>query len=366
VTIAQAEKLGLRPSMQQYKAEAIIDWKYEYINNQNTLVQVRLLEEAVVAKNEFESEFELRIKVLDLVDGNKYRMRIFKEDDEEQIGEDIYPVMNGKNLDFIPFYFIGPDSTEATLDDPIMIDLVDLNLAHYRVSADYEHGCHMTGLPTPVVSGYATEFDGEGKAIPAKFYIGSTTAWVFPDPNASANFLEFTGQGLTALKENLDRKENQMAAIGARMLAPEKSGVEAAQTLAMRHSGEHSILAAIAIAVSEGLTKALTVFAEWAGVKGEIKFEINRDFIPVIADGNLLTQLMALVQGGHMDAESLFDWLKRADLIAPEMTFEEMQKRIDEMPPPAPLPAPGANPNDPNDPNNPVDPNNPDNNQPNQ
>ncbi|MGL4638620.1 MAG: hypothetical protein ACRCVX_02665, partial [Shewanella sp.] len=46
VTIAQAEKLGLRPSMQQYKAEAIIDWKYEYINNQNTLVQVRLLEEA--------------------------------------------------------------------------------------------------------------------------------------------------------------------------------------------------------------------------------------------------------------------------------------------------------------------------------
>lgn len=356
VSVAKAEELGLRPSMQQYKAESIINWKYEFRNNRNTLVQVRLLEEHSVPKNEFENETEVRVKVLDLIE-NEYRIRVFKEDDEEQIGDDIYPIMNGKRLNFIPFYFIGPDGTEGTLDDPIMIDLIDLNLAHYRVSADYEHGCHMTGLPTPVVSGYATEFDREGKAIPAKFYIGSTVAWVFPDPNASASFLEFTGQGLTALENNLARKENQMAAIGARMLAPEKSGVEAAQTLAMRHSGEHSILSAIAISVSQGLTKALKTFAEWAGENGEVKFEINRDFIPVIADSALLTQLMALVQGGHMDEESLFDWLKRADLIKPEMTFEEMQQKIDEMPPPAPLAAPGAV--DPNaDPNaNPVDPN---------
>jgi hypothetical protein len=45
-----------------------------------------------------------------------------------------------------------------------------------------------------------------------------------------------------------------MAAIGARMLAPEKNGVEAAETLFMRHSGENSILSAIAIAVGNGLT----------------------------------------------------------------------------------------------------------------
>lgn len=334
VTVAQAEKLGLRPVMHQYKAEAIIDWKYSFINNKNTLVQVRLLEEHSVEKNEFKTEYEKLIKVLDLVEG-KYRIRTFKEDNEEQIGEDVYPLMNGKNLDYIPFYFIGPDSTEATLDDPILIDLIDLNIKHYQVSADYEHGCHFTGLPTAVISGYQSGFDETtGKQVPANFYIGSPTAWVFPDPNATAKFLEFTGQGLTALKDNLASKENQMAAIGARMLAPEKSGVEAAHTLAMRHSGEHSILAAISIAVSEGLAKALKVFAEWAGVKGEIKFEINRDFIPVVADSALMTQLLSLVQAGKLDDESLFDWLKRADLIKPELTFEEMQERIDAMPPP--------------------------------
>lgn len=337
VTIAQAEREGLRPSMQLYKAEAIINWKYQFVNNKNTLVQLRLLEEYAEDVSEFKTEVKLRIRVLDLIDG-KYRMRVFAEHNEEQIGQDIYPQMNGKYLDFIPFFFIGPDGTDGKIDDPVLIDLVDLNIKHYQVGADYEHGCHMTGLPTPVISGYQNQFDEvTGAVVPAKFYIGSTMAWVFPDANAKASFLEFSGQGLTALEKNLDRKEAQMAAIGARMLAPEKAGVEAAQTLAMRHSGEYSILAAIAIAVSEGLTKALKVFAEWAGVKGEVKYEINREFIPVIADSALLTQLMALVQGGHLDQESLFDWLKRADLVKPELTFEEMQQRIDEMPPPMPI-----------------------------
>lgn len=361
LTIAQAEAAGQRPSMQQYKAESIINWEFGRINNKTVLTQVRLLEIVTLKISEFESEEETRIRVLDLVEGEggaySYRVRIFAEETEVQIGEDVYPLMNNKPLDFIPFYFIGPDGTDGTLDDPILIDLVDLNLKHYMVSADYEHGCHMTGLPTPVVSGYAREFDQAGKPIESKFYIGSTTAWVFPDANAKAEFLEFTGQGLTALENNLTRKEAQMAAIGARMLAPEKSGVEAAETLAMRHNGENSILAAIAVAVSEGLTKALKVFCEWAGQSSaKVKFEINREFVPVIADAGLLTQLMALVQGGHMDAESLFDWLKRADLLDHDLTFEEMQARIDAMPPPAPIghnggpkldnPDPNANPAD--------------------
>ena len=359
LSVAEAELAGQRPSMQQYKAEAIINWEFTRIANKTVLSQVRLLEFETIKLSEFETDEECHIRVLDLIDG-KYRVRIFKEEDESQIGEDLYPLMNGKPLDFIPFYFIGPDGTDGTLDDPIMIDLVDLNLKHYMVSADYEHGCHMTGLPTPVISGYQREFDQTGKPVESKFYIGSTTAWVFPDVGAKAEFLEFTGQGLSALEKNLDRKEAQMAAIGARMLAPEKTGVEAAETLAMRHNGENSILAAIAVAVSQGLTKALKVFCEWAGENSNnVKFEINREFIPVIADSALLTQLMALVQGGYLDKESLFDWLKRADLVAHELTFEEMQARVDSDPPPAPAPIGHNGGPTLDDPNNPPDPNNP-------
>lgn len=332
MTQAQADAQGLRPSMALYKTENIINWRFEFVNNHRVLTQVRLAEKKFEIKNEFESNEIDVIRVLDLFE-NKYRVRIFKEESGEQIGWDIYPLMNGISLNYIPFYFIGPDGGEGDIDEPILIDLVDLNIKHFQVSADYEHGCHMTALPTPVIIGADSEIDGEGKPLQKSYYIGSTVAWLLP-MGADAKFLEFTGQGMSAIKENLDRKESQMAAIGARMLTPEKAGVEAADTVAMRHSGEHSILAAVSIAVSEGLTKALKTFAEWAGhASEEIKFEINRDFMPFPLTPQAMTALLATVQSGNMSQEAFFDLLKRGDLHDAELTFEDEQARIDSAPP---------------------------------
>jgi hypothetical protein len=353
ISVAQAEANSLRPSMVMYKAEAIINWRFEFINNRQVLTQVRLWEQQEDVKNEFETETYAVIRVLDLNNG-KYRVRRFKEENEEQIGWDIYPTLNGKPLDKIPFYFIGPDGGESDLSEPVLIDLVDLNIKHFQVSADYEHGCHMTGLPTPVIIGLQPEGFTEAKegapSVPIypKIYVGSTTALILPAAS-DAKYMEFTGQGLTALKENLATKEAQMAALGARMLTPEKAGVEAADTVAMRHAGEYSILSAIAVAVSEGLTEALKMFALWAGqtvTEDNIKFEINRDFIPFPITAQNLTALLGVVQAGKMSHEAFFDLLKRGDLYDSELDFETEQGRIDAAPSiPAPVPgAPNAQP----------------------
>lgn len=336
LTKAEYETLGMRPAMIKYTAEAILDWKFGRINNKTVLTQVRLKEIIEEPIDEFTSEEVEYIRVLDLKD-NFYRVRIFEAETETQKGNDVFPTINGEKLTEIPFFFIGPDGSQSDIDDPILIDLVDLNIKHFQVSADYENGCHLTGLPTAVVSGYDPGFNENGTQKAANFYIGSSTAWVFPDANASASYLEFKGEGLGSLERNLDRKEAQMAAIGARMLAPEKKAAEAADTVHMRHAGEHSILAAIAVAVSTGLTEALKVFAKWAGIEGEINFEINRDFVPLSVDSSTLTSWLALVQAGQMSGESLFDLLQRADLMDAELTYEEEQERIDNTELPAPL-----------------------------
>ncbi|WP_457831240.1 DUF4055 domain-containing protein, partial [Staphylococcus aureus] len=91
--------------------------------------------------------------------------------------------------------FMSVDDLTPTVDLPPLVDLVDMNYAHYLVSADYEHGCHFAGLPTPVVTGYTPQ-NGPNGEPPEKLYIGSAAAWVFPQPDAKAYFLEFEGQGL--------------------------------------------------------------------------------------------------------------------------------------------------------------------------
>lgn len=336
LSVKAAEDQGLRPMLKTYRAERIINWKYRRVRNHYVLSMVVLHETVEEPDGDFKIKTVDQWRVLDLDEADRYRVRLFQRDDKSvgefvQIGGDLYPLMNGKPLDFIPFAIIGPDGIDSELDIPPLIDLVDLNLSHYRTNADYEHGCHFTGLPTAVVSGYTANSES-----PETFYIGSTTAWVFPDPNAKADFLEFTGQGLGALRDNLDRKEQQMAVLGARMIAEEKRVAETATTAAIHRTGENSVLAAIAMAVSESIEWALGVFAAWAGATGEVEYQLNRDYNPAMLDAAQMTALLKAVQSGEMSSQSFFDLLQRADIVDPELTYEDEQERIGQEGPPRP------------------------------
>lgn len=334
ISLKAAEAQGLRPLITTYRAESITNWRYRRINNRWVLAMVTLKEVVSEPVDEFEDKQVEQYRVLDLDESETYRVRLFRKDGDKgewALTSETWPLMAGKKLSFIPFAILGTDGIDCDLDEPPLIDLVDINLSHYRTNADYEHGCHFTGLPTAVVSGYTPATDGE------RFYIGSTSAWVFPDATAKAEFLEFTGQGLDALKNNLDRKEAQMAILGARMLFAEKRQAESAETAAIHRTGENSVLAALATAVSEGLEWALGVFRDWAGASGEVIYQLNRDYNPAALGAQELTALLKAVQAGEMSSQSFFELLQRADIVDSEKTFEEEQERIGQQSPPRPV-----------------------------
>jgi hypothetical protein len=126
----------------------------------------------------------------------------------------------------------------------------------------------------------------------------------------------------------MDRKEKQMAALGARMLAPEKAGVEAANTLSMRHNGEDSVLAGIAKLVATGLTEVLTFMAEWAGIAGTVEYKLNTDYLPKGMSAQDLTALMSAWQQGGISYQTLFSNLQRSEIIAADATPEDEQAAI--------------------------------------
>lgn len=325
-TRADAIIQNIRPALQLYNASSIINWRTATINNVDTLTLVVLKEVERVPKDEWEMKAEDRWRELALVEGI-YRVRIFKRNLDlfEQVGRDVFPTAGGALMEFIPFIFIGTDDLTTEVDDPPLIDLVDVNLAHYRVTADYEHGCHFTGLPTAVVSGYTRTEPSE------KLYLGSTAAWVFPDPAAHASFLEFSGQGLQALVENLNRKEQQMAVLGARMLEPQKKAVEAADTASIHRKGEESLLATVALTVGKGIEQALQWMTAWAGANSEVvEFEFNRDFYPVPMSSTMLATIMSAWQSGMpgFSDQEVFAKLQKGDMISGDTTLEEEQARI--------------------------------------
>ena len=161
------------------------------------------------------------------------------------------PTRMGDPLDFIPFVFFGPTDLSPDIEDSPILPLVDVNISHFNTSAALEHGAWWTALPLYVISG------GFQNTFQNKLTVGSSTAWIL-EAGAEAKILEYEGRGLDSLEQRLARKESHMAVLGARLLEDQKAGVETAETVRLRHSGENSVLSSMANTTGRGLSLALS------------------------------------------------------------------------------------------------------------
>lgn len=314
------------PYITKYLAEDIINWRTSEFSSGEELELVVLKELALELENPFKTKEVCRYRVLFLDQNKVYTQKLFqkseKGDDFMQIGEDIVPTKNGAKLDKIPFFFIGSTGNSPTPYRPPLIGLVNVNISHYMNSADLEHGRHFTGLPTPWVAGF-TPGDNQ------KLSIGSQVAWVSNKENAKAGFLEFTGQGLTSLENALKEKQDMMIVLGARLLEAPKKASESADNQTSRKQGENSILANIADSVSNGVTNAYKFAVEWKGKDAkDVKIEIHKDFSNLSPDPQLLSSMMAAVQGGLMSFDTWFYNLQSRGVIPEGVTVEDEDEKI--------------------------------------
>lgn len=327
--LVDADRAGKAPYITGYQAEDIINWRTELVNGRLQLSMVCLQEKgADPSADPFQHTYKNRIRVLMLDSTGTYTQQIWQEKEDSQgtdrdrwfLVEELVPVIRGVRLSYIPFVFIGSQDLTPDVDDPIMLDLVNVNLSLYRTMADLEHGRHFTALPTP----WAAGFD-----IKNELKLGSQSAWVTDEPTASCGFLEFTGTGLGALENAVKQKKEEMAVLGVRMLETDKLAAEAADTHRLKRSGEASVLSSVARSISSGMTAALTWFADWAaaGTKQPVCM-LNQDFNDFTIDPQMVTAMVTAVQGGLMSWESFFFNMQRGHAISEDVTMEDEKQLI--------------------------------------
>lgn len=323
LTVSQAEAMNLRPYLRMYAAEAIHDWRTGSVGGAQRLTMVKLFE---VVEEQTADEFVTvqveQYRILDLFEG-AYRVRLFRKDaaGEWMLALETFPRFRGGAMRYIPFLVAGVDGLAPDCKKPPLLDLIDTCFAHYRNTADLEHGLHFTGLPTPVISGVVLE-SGQ------KYAIGSTTAWVFADPSARAQYLEFNGSGLGELRQAIADKERRMAALGARMLMDDKRAAESTETTDIKTAGERSVLASLSMVCSELMTQALKIMADWAGVSGEPSYTVNREFQLRRLSAQEALAVMQLWQSGAISKEVLFENLQAGGMVSDGREFEDEEERM--------------------------------------
>jgi hypothetical protein len=325
-----------RPYVAMYAAESIVNWRTELRKGMPTLALVVLKESVESPKDDdpFKCESLEAYRVLSLDEDGHYVVELYRlEYGQWKVTEKITPVYRGNEFDYIPFCFVGPAGLTPEVQKPPLLDLVDVNLSHYRSSADLEHGRHFCGLPTPWVAGFPEK---------TTLKIGAAIAWVASDANAKAGMLEFTGQGLGALERALESKEKLMAVLGARMLEGQKRTVEAAETHAIRLAGEQSALRSIASTVSMGLSKCLEWAGLWLGIEdaSTATCTLNHDFLEASMSFAELESLVKAWQAGGMSWETYYHNLQQGELTRPGVDAETERSLIEVQDPSFAAPTP--------------------------
>ena len=175
-----------------------------------------------------------------------------------------------------------------------MLDLSTMNIAHYRNSADYEESLFLVGQPTLVISGLSQEWANE--FINGKVVLGSRSAISLPK-DAKADMLQAHPNIMP--KEGMEHKEQQMKALGAKLIEPNFSKVTATEVL-MEAASESSILTSTANNVSAAYRKAIANAGQFleAMEPDSIVFQLNVDFSVSKMTAQERQQLMAEWQGG--------------------------------------------------------------------
>lgn len=333
-TAAEQNAGLLNPTISFYSAENIVNWRLRREGAINKVIMVILREvwEYPEDGNEFVTKFGEQYRVLDIDDGN-YRQRVYRFDaGGGQVGpvQEVYPQLGSLPAGTIPFTFIGSNNNDSYIDTVPLYPLAELNIGHFRNSADVEEASFIVGQPTLFIA--------PGDNMSKQDFIDANPNGVRMGSRSGHNI----GTGGTAFlvqaaevnlpRENMKDKELQALQIGAQLITPTQQIT--AESARIQRAADTSVMATIARNVSRAYEDALKWVAQALNIGNRtVEFRLNMDFFlqPMTAQDR--TAWMADINAGLLPASAYYAALRKAGVT--DYTDADIQEAIADQPLPS-------------------------------
>jgi hypothetical protein len=308
VSVADAGEI--HASIMLYQAEQITNWR---IGPDHKLSLVVLFEQ-VDEEDDYETTKtdqwrELRMEEIEGL-GRVYTMRVWQRkrnskgqqtgDLEMTTDEPVIPRQgNGQPWGFIPFTFVGAIDNNSEIDKSPILDLVNVNLAHYRSGANH--------------------FDGE-------YFINQPQIWV---TGADEHWVKMMkDQGIYFGSRAVGPAPvGDMVSLGARLITPGGAPITAEQSRSDT-AANHSVVSLVAANVSDAYTQSLTWAAMFMNLSGDTLFVLNTDFVGLLFDANQVNAVVKSWQSGAIPTSDKNDALKQYGLIDATKSDDEIENEI--------------------------------------
>lgn len=319
-------------------AVAIINWDTMMVGNQQKICLV-VIKESVTSRADDEFEIttsdQYRVLRLEQIDGKHvFTVQVYQatenamfEPQEKYIPTDYA----GKTWDYIPFTFVGAIDNSTALDNPPLLELVDLNVAHYQDSADFQESVYFVGQPQfsmPDVTEDMYELiKKDGLYIGCKNAFPTKIEMVQAQPN-------------TLAQTAMDKKWDQMKEIGAR-LVEQGSATKTATQANNDDAVQHSVLSLCVVNINSAFTQALGWVAKFMLSNSDnlnaedLVFSISQEFGKPQFDTERAKQLWEACLSNRYPYKGWYEYQRTG--IMPDYSWEEVQTLIEEEQVNAPL-----------------------------
>lgn len=318
------------PMIHILEAKSVINWDSIVVGNQKKLSLIVIEEEVSnINSDGFSRSKGKQYRVLRLVPNGEafvYIVEIWTASDDGEgyikSSEAIPTDYHGNTWEYIPFTFCGAIDNSEDIDNAPLLELAELNLSHYRNSADVEESGFIVGQAVLCMPDVTTE---QYRVIKEdKLKIGSRSGFPTKVEFAQAKENSFVKQLATD-------KWAQMKEMGARLVEVGSANKTATQA-DNEDSVQHSVLSLVVSNVSESLQMALKWCARFAlpdrdWKPEELTFVISQDFNKPKYDSNRSKLVYEACLAGQLPMKVWYQHEQTGTF--PEDKWEEIEKLIE-------------------------------------
>lgn len=245
------------------------------------------------------------------------------------------PMRFGVPFQRIPWRFFNATTNLCDIEKPPILDILTLNLSHYRTYAQLEHGRFYTANPVYYVTGGSEDDD---------FHLGPSVVWQV-DEGQKAGIIEFNGQGLKSLETALNHKEDQVASLGGRLLGESANAGQSDNQVKLKDRNEQSMLLNVTTVLNENFTFLLQEMALWLndravasdqdgnrvelGVQALV-FRVNQDFLLDNAAAREFRAVTMMYQAGLLPVEVIYEYFLKAEVIPEYLELEAFVQLLED------------------------------------
>lgn len=310
-------------TVERVEAEQITNWDWKAEGSKIYLTLV-VIAEKVKERGDDGYSYEEKdgFRELALEDG-VYVERLWVESEKEGlfvVKDEFVPTKaDGSKWSEIPFQFIGSENNDFHVDDAPMKSMCNINIGHYRNSADYEYSVFFCGMAQPVISGASV--DDMKEVREQGFMLGAGQLLTIGE---GGKFTFEQAKENPMVRQAMLDKVDQMVSLGARMMS-QGSAAKTATQVDSEDAINHSVISLVAANVSEAYTKVLGWMCEYMNIEqpDDMEYVLNQDFVQIDTQPQELQIIGNLFRTGAIPVGDYIAIMKRRGYFREDVSTDE-------------------------------------------